>query len=455
MTMSFYWDVAHVIYRYLMILGRAYMAVRFVRPYLKNRERVWRVGAAYAASLIFMNVIPYEMQGVWAYTVGGVVMCAAMYAIDRRNLRQKVFLAVFALLFSHIARELAWFPFSLLYQYGIILLPDDAPLPLLISQFILADLGILILYVVIMYVMTELVNRVYYSKQEDMSASEFVLMLFPLVLALSGYYIFPYIELVYEKDTGEMIQDVHAQYDWFLALYWVFTYGTIFVTVLAFQKIKKSQREEQENAVLAEQISNIENHIRQVEKMYGDIRSLRHDMGNHIMTLEGLYRNHAQGEAEQYAESLRESYEELSFHMKSGNPVTDIILDEMRKRAEELGIAFESEFRFPADCSVNAFDVSVILNNALVNAIEGAAGEEPYIYIHSGRRNNVYLLEVKNSFQGRLVIDEETGLPRTNKGSGHGFGLANIRRVAKKYHGDVSVQSDGESFILTVMLMMR
>ena len=37
----------------------------------------------------------------------------------------------------------------------------------------------------------------------------------------------------------------------------------------------------------------------------------------------------------------------------------------------------------------------------------------------------------------------------------HGFGLANIRRVAQKYYGDVDIVQEGERVRLNVMLMLR
>ena len=39
---------------------------------------------------------------------------------------------------------------------------------------------------------------------------------------------------------------------------------------------------------IRDRISDIKKHIEEVEKLYRDIRSMRHDMGNHIQTLEHL-----------------------------------------------------------------------------------------------------------------------------------------------------------------------
>ena len=67
------------------------------------------------------------------------------------------------------------------------------------------------------------------------------------------------------------------------------------------------------------------------------------------------------------------------------------------------------------------------------------------------------MLEVINCISKSVEIDDETELPETtkkDKGS-HGFGLANIRKVAQKYYGDIDISQDENSFTLTVMLMVK
>ncbi|MDE7283128.1 MAG: hypothetical protein K2N85_06055 [Lachnospiraceae bacterium] len=47
--------------------------------------------------------------------------------------------------------------------------------------------------------------------------------------------------------------------------------------------------------------------------------------------------------------------------IKSGNPVTDVILLELKNEAEKRNIDFQSDFHYPAGTNINAFDVSVML----------------------------------------------------------------------------------------------
>jgi sensor histidine kinase YesM len=181
-------------------------------------------------------------------------------------------------------------------------------------------------------------------------------------------------------------------------------------------------------------------------------------MGNHISVLENLIMKNETEEVEKYLSELKASWNENGTEIKTGNPVTDVVLTQKQREAEGKGIGFECEFIYPTNTNINAFDVSVILCNALENAFEGATGcENPYVLIKAYRKKNAYMLEVKNSILKSVEMDGETGLPETTKEdkTSHGFGLANIRKVAQKYYGDIDIHQDENSFALTVMLMVE
>ena len=104
--------------------------------------------------------------------------------------------------------------------------------------------------------------------------------------------------------------------------------------------------------------------------------------------------------------------------------------------------------------------MSVILNNALSNAIEAVEQEKvTVVSLSSGLMKNIFMIEVSNSYSKELHNDGADGLPRTTKsGEGHGFGLANIRYVARKYYGDMEIGKETyqgrECCVLRVMLQL-
>lgn len=62
--------------------------------------------------------------------------------------------------------------------------------------------------------------------------------------------------------------------------------------IVMFQNWKVAQEEQRGQELVLNQANEMEKHIGEVEKRYQDIRCLRHDMGNHIQTLEHLVALH-------------------------------------------------------------------------------------------------------------------------------------------------------------------
>ena len=225
--------------------------------------------------------------------------------------------------------------------------------------------------------------------------------------------------------------------------------------IVMFQNWKVAQEEQFEQEFVLNQVSDMEKHIGEVEKLYQDIRSLRHDMGNHIQILEHLVAHNNMDDAAEYMEHLQKEWNDVSHEIKTGSPVIDVILMEKMREAEEKRIRFTSDFYYPENTKLNAFDMSVIMNNALNNCMENVSGDDPYISISSFRKNSIFMITIKNSYQGKLNYSD-SDLPETTKsGKGHGIGLNNIRRVAKMYMGDISLEQVDKEVILSIMLQVE
>lgn len=297
--------------------------------------------------------------------------------------------------------------------------------------------------------------KTYVYKREDMSRKEMFMLIVPSITGMTGYGIL----IRYQTSSGmSWMEPIYGLYNGLAFLHFGISILTIVVMTVLFQNIKVRQEEKLQNELLATQIDSIERHIRQVESLYQNIRSIRHDMTNHILTLERLYAGNNVAEAMDYGEELKSALSQIAGEIKSGNPVTDVILQELKNEAEKRKIRFQSDFYYPTGTNINAFDVSVILNNALQNAMENARkSEAPYISVLSYHRNHAYMIEISNSFTGNLQWDEERGLPVTSKEKteGHGYGLSNIRMVARKYAGDIAIDVKDHEFRLSIMLMME
>ena len=277
----------------------------------------------------------------------------------------------------------------------------------------------------------------------------------PSLVGVTGYGILQYYLNIYEKDTGKNLIDTYGFYGALSFLHYLISIIAILVMIVMFQNWKVAQEEQFEQELVLNQVSDMEKHIGEVEKLYQDIRSLRHDMGNHIQILEHLVAHNNMNDAAEYMEHLQKEWNDVSPEIKTGSPVIDVILMEKMREAEEKRIRFTSDLYYPENTKLNAFDMSVIMNNALNNCMENVSGDDPYISISSFRKNSIFMITIKNSYQGELNYSD-SDLPETTKsGKGHGIGLNNIRRVAKMYMGDISLEQVDKEVILSIMLQVE
>lgn len=457
--MELYWELASRLSGVVTIVVTGLLYGRFITPFLYNQKAVRPVKMIYIGTMSALYFVPYILHGLLAHAFGTLVFLIAIYLYDRRNAEQKIFLALFLYLTEWISWGIIMAPKDFLFRldmyWGAVFELTDS---VYLGLYLLIQSGGILFRYFLMRFLLDIMNRIYLYKNENMSRKELGLMLAIPLSSITGYYLSVFFSDIYLEDTSRYIQDMHSSYQWIVALYQIISYAALVAAVIFYQDMKKNHRREKENAVLAGQVESLKKHIGEVETLYRDIRGIRHDMGNHIMILEGLFQKDRQEEAIGYLAKLKEQLHEAETEMKTGNPVTDILLTEKKKEAESRGITFRCEFCYPEESEVNAFDISIILNNALDNAIEGVEGcMEPFIRIASYREKNIYMIEVANSLKERIFLEEESGLPQTmkEKNGEHGYGLNNIRRVAQKYFGDLDIEQRDNMFLLQVMLLLE
>ena len=428
---------------------------KFVCPYIKKKKGAAAVSIVYITIMLVLYMIPPQIDNFSAYLIGVIAAFLAMYIEDRRNIYQKIFLAITffsirwltvamaarlddlvtkALVFRNMSAEKVWL------QYGLYVGTRVLDIVLCIA-FIAVAIG--------------LINKAYIYKKDEMSVKEMVMLIIPSLVGVTGYGILQYYLMIYERDTGKNLIDTYGFYGALSFLHYLISIVAILVVIVMFQNWKEMQEEHRGQELVLNQISDMKKHIEEVEKLYRDIRSMRHDMGNHIQTLEHLVAHNNMDDATEYLEHLKNEWDEVSPEIKTGSPVIDVILMEKLREAKERQIRFLSDFHYPQNTKLNAFDLSVIMNNALNNCMENVSGDDPYISISSFRKNSIFMITIKNSFGGQLNFGD-SDLPETTKfGKEHGMGLNNIRRVARMYMGDISLEQGNEEVILSIMMQVE
>lgn len=456
------YELAVITYDICLDLASAIAYGYLVRDFVKNRKLMWITAAIYLIPMLPSYFSPAEPS---LFPLNGFCIFMGMLALallDRRRYLQKLFLAI--TFFS-----VRWFAFRIQICIGVVLdrllftyypvLRDNRYTEYIVFVIISAIevvLGTVLLFTAVIWI-----KRAYRYKREELQLREFVLMTMPSAVGLMAYIVYRYMESLYDA-TGNSTYDAPPSYHWCNILFYLTMYSSIVIVIVLFQNIKDKKQDEKKKELLTGQMEDMKHHIGRVEELYREIRSMKHDMGNHVAVIENLYLRNPETEnreqIEAYVSNLKAQYSHVTEEIRTGNPITDVILMEKQREAEAKGIAFTCEFWYPKGGNVDAFDLSIILNNALENAMEAVERQEApgYVRIRSYTRKNAYMIEVINSFQDKITIDTETNLPYTTKPhkDNHGYGLYNIREVARKYYGEIEIETSEGEFCLSVMLGM-
>lgn len=465
--MELYYQILSIVDSICDAMIDGFCCVVFTRPFLKRNAKAWFVGGAYAVTMLVFDLMPWYINVMLSYILGAMAIFITMYLIDKEYIAQKLFLAITFFCLRWQASRVVVYIYNEIYACIIRSCTSTSEvfwfLLTILFTFLAYDLFIFLL----LYGAVRCFLWSYGRGREPMNGKEFLLLSIPSLSGVVSYGVTRYYSYIYERDTaGKSVYDLFASHDLILSLFTLLSFAVILVTTYVFRQWKTQQEEDRQREIFSAQMADLKNHINEVEQLYRDMRSLRHDMGNHLMTLKQLYDKGEYDEAQQYTDRLNKEIAKASLDINSGNPVTDVILSGKKMEMEEKGITFFCDFHYPMTESIDSFDVSIILNNALSNAIEAIEretphqGNEAHVFLVSTHRKNMYIIEVANSYSGKLDTDPKSGLPRTCKpGEGHGFGLAGIRHVARKYLGDIEIGKEifegEERCVLRVMLQIN
>lgn len=226
--------------------------------------------------------------------------------------------------------------------------------------------------------------------------------------------------------------------------------------------------EEQRNGLLfyKQQLMDMTEHVRELEQLYDGIRGMRHDINNYVADMEQLLQAGEQKgqlpeqirqEADGYLSGMRQTADRLGLQFSTGNPVTDVILNRKGQICVQEGIMLEGDLLFPSGFGIEAFDLGILLNNALDNAIEACRKlpkeKEKHVFFRGYGKGRMYFLVVENTCDDRMPCMKQGMLKTTKEDETvHGFGMSNMRRCAEKYYGTMQYEVQDGKFILTLMM---
>lgn len=198
----------------------------------------------------------------------------------------------------------------------------------------------------------------------------------------------------------------------------------------------------------------IETHYREVDNMYKQIRGWRHDYRNHIQTMKAYA---AKGDWEairNYLDLLDQDLTTVDTVIKTGNAMTDAILNSKISLAKSKGIQVVADAHIPVKLKSSEIDLCCIIGNLFDNAIEASLPlpeDKRLIRVYMDMKNTQLYISFTNFTAGKK-LPKVGGRFRTTKGQGHGFGLVRIDAIVERLDGYISRNSEDGAFTTEILL---
>lgn len=316
----------------------------------------------------------------------------------------------------------------------------------------------------LLYVSLKKIVQNFQEKNYGVNRTELLFILTPSAVGMMICMLLRIIMVTVEDGIPKMLYERYPILTVVIPAILLLSLLSILYGVKLFQDMACWNREKSGRIVLENQISSLQEHMEEMERIYSGIRGMKHDMKNTLAVIHRLFTGEGNGELQEYLSELSKGLEKLEVRFRTGNTVVDTLLNMKYHEAvrDVPGLRMDADkMLLPQAIGIHSYDIGVILGNAVDNAIEACRkmkAEEPgadaFIRISSLQKGKLLILKVENSFDGRLVWSRQEEFPVTDKADreNHGIGLANIKSTAEKYQGTMDFKVKGKVFILSVMM---
>ena len=222
-------------------------------------------------------------------------------------------------------------------------------------------------------------------------------------------------------------------------------------------------QELQEKVVLQKeiQLQNLSNYSQQVEGLYQEIRSFRHDYANILSSLKiGIDQKDINLVSQVYDSVLKNSGEKLKgkrFDVAHLRNINDLALKSLllSKLSEAQNLSVPVSLEISEQFSIKNMEqidfltiTSILLDNAIESAAEGGIA---VCFLEDTEWNKLVMIVKNSTLEREIELRDIFKRDNSSKGVGRGIGLANVRRILKSYP-NVCLKTTSKNYVFTQIL---
>lgn len=249
---------------------------------------------------------------------------------------------------------------------------------------------------------------------------------------------------------------LYASYDWKNIVF--MSFGLLMINIISFflySAMEKAYLTNMENQLVLQMNQRYKQQLDIIMKTQDQIHSLQHDMKFHIRELLAMANSKNIPEMIEYLDEMQKGIVNPDQYVDTGNKELDGNLNFFLKMAHQKLEKISIKIAVPEDDYIAFFDINILISNLLENAITAAeSSEEKFLGLEIFSEKCLLYINTQNSYNG--ILNKNNGLFFTTKnGNGlHGYGLKNINRIVKKYHGNINIHHANNIFSVRILLYL-
>ncbi len=219
--------------------------------------------------------------------------------------------------------------------------------------------------------------------------------------------------------------------------------------------MSENHRLENERNLYRTQAQMQHQYYQREEEKYEFSRKMIHDIRNHILAMEALYKEENAREAAAYAGDIHRMLNQFQQKYYTSEKLLNIILNDKTNTMRRLGIQEDIRVGEISLDYMKETDVTALFANLLDNAV-AAAGEsrEGFVRVRVNQVRQFLSVTVENSCDREPEKETGTGGTFRSRRPGHeGMGLKIVQRTVEQYGGDVQYSWENGVFTVHVMLI--
>ena len=312
----------------------------------------------------------------------------------------------------------------------------------------LALTGNLLMHLIILTILFYKIGSIFHTFCErDLGKSWWELCLIPVFFfcSFSCLAFFPYTLYEYPQNIP-------------VSIFLMITMLVSYIVVLRYLDSANKQVDEYwKNVMFGSYIKGLESQNYLVEQSEQNLKILRHDMKHYSMMIDSLMNQGEYDEIRNITGHINEVVNDNKIDRYCENLIINTLLTQMVGQAKSFHIALHLDVMIPREIPVSEYAFAMVLANLLENAVHSVKNTEPSKRYIDGKihcTTEYLLIDMENECENELLFDSLTGLPKSQKGKGHGLGMKSVQAFCDKLGGNIDCYCENNKFRIIMFVKL-